>query len=173
MIVSYYFSVTHIILWCVLLVWHTSPFFGCVMCFLCSCAIHTYALCSAICRFTARLLNGGLESTSLCALGKKVMGKEWSEAGLTENAKALTLKDIDGSHLFFPDGCKCRPYKRILCFLAHLATKKAKEKAKDEGSLFKEIDFDDFWSEADDHGVALAYKKQAMAAVQAWMDRNI
>ena len=143
------------------------------MCFHCSATIHINDLCSAICRFTAHLLSGGLESSSLCALGKKVMGKDWSEAGLTENAKALTFKDIDGSHLSFPDDCKVRPYKRILCFLAHLATKKAKEKAQKPGSKFKRIEFDDFWSEADENGVALAYKKQAMAAVQAWMDKNI
>jgi hypothetical protein len=97
------------------------------------------------------------------------MGKKWTEEGLSDNTKALTFQDIHGRQLLFPEGCQCMPYKRILCFLAHIATKKAIKK----GDPFQLLDFEDFWSETDQNGVPLTYKEQALVAVQAWINGNV
>lgn len=126
-------------------------------------------ICFDFCRFTAHILNQDLLPKSLCELGKEVMGKHWTDEGLSDVAKTLTFGAIDGYQLRFPGNCQCRPYKRILCFLAHLATKKATKK----GDPFRIVDFEDFWSETDQNGVTLAYKEQVTVAVQAWMDGNI
>ena len=68
----------------------------------------------------------------------------------------LTFADIAKAALSFPLGCEVRPYKRVLCYQAHLAQREATKHG------WIQINFDDFWSEDEPY----------VAKVQHWLSKQ-
>ena len=68
----------------------------------------------------------------------------------------LTFADIDNVALSFPSGCAVRPYKRVLCYQAHLA----KTQAAKRGWI--QLNFDDYWCEDEPY----------VAKVQYWLSKQ-
>ena len=104
------------------------------------------------CSFVARVLNSALLTEKLSSYGQRIMGASWA-APSSARAMTLTFADIDKAALSFPLGCEVRPYKRVLCYQAHLAQREAAKQG------WTQINFDDFWSEDEPY----------VAKVQHWL----
>jgi len=100
----------------------------------------------------AHVLNPAILSNKLSSYGQRLMGNSWASPA-TDRAKTLTFADIDKTALSFPSHCHVRPFKRVLCYQAHLARKEA----ANQGWL--QLAFDDFWSEDEPY----------LAKVQRWL----
>ena len=100
----------------------------------------------------ARVLNSALLTEKLSSYGQRIMGASWA-APSSVRAMRLTFADIDKAALSFPAGCEVRPYKRVLCYQAHLAQREAAKQG------WIQINFDDFWSEDEPY----------VAKVQHWL----
>ncbi|DBA83793.1 TPA: hypothetical protein ACH3X1_006320 [Trebouxia sp. C0004] len=74
--------------------------------------------------FVAQVLNSALLTEKLSSYGQRVRGASWA-APSSARAMTLTFADIDKAALSFPSGCEVRPYKRVLCYQAHLARREA------------------------------------------------
>ncbi|DBA99022.1 TPA: hypothetical protein ACH3X1_014292 [Trebouxia sp. C0004] len=105
--------------------------------------------------FVARVLNPALLTEKLSSYGQRVMGARWA-APSSARAMTLTFADIDNVALSFPLGCEVRPYKRVLCYQAHLAQREAAKQG------WIQINFDDFWSEDEPY----------VAKVQRWLSKQ-
>lgn len=103
----------------------------------------------------ARVLNSTLFTEKLSSYGQRVMGASWA-APSSVRAMTLTFADIDKAALSFPVGCEVRPYKRVLCYQAHLAQREAAKRG------WTQIEFDDFWSEDEPY----------VAKVQHWLSKQ-
>ncbi|DBA75364.1 TPA: hypothetical protein ACH3X1_010631 [Trebouxia sp. C0004] len=105
--------------------------------------------------FVAQVLNSALLTEKLSSYGQRVMGASWA-APSSARAMTLTFADNDKAALSFPSGCEVRPYKRVLCYQAHLARREAAKQG------WMQINFDDFWSEDEPY----------VAKVQHWLSKQ-
>jgi hypothetical protein len=124
-------------------------------------------MCS-LCRFIAQVLDKTILDTKLCDSwenwGGNTFVKQGNE-GIRDEAYQLSFADLDNKELKFPSDCEMRPYKRVLCFHAHVVNGKAARNG------WGQVPFEDFWSEADEFGNNLTYIEPVRAKIQAWLER--
>jgi hypothetical protein len=107
-----------------------------------------------MCRFRACLLQISLRDVNLGFYESNILNLAQSPPSL------LTFGDIDGRELQFPPGCALRPFKRALCFQAHLAVRKAREHIQAGETGWRTIDLTEYWSEAGSY----------VEKVKAWLE---
>jgi hypothetical protein len=107
-----------------------------------------------MCRFRACLLQISLRDVNLGFYESNILNLAQSPPSL------LTFGDIDGRELQFPTGCALRPFKRALCFQAHLAVSKAREYLEEGKTGWRTIDLSEYWSEAGSY----------VEKVKAWLE---
>jgi len=95
-----------------------------------------------MCRFRACLLQISLQDVNLASYESDVLKVAKPPPSL------LTFGDLDGRELQFPSASKLRPFKRALCFQAHLAVRKAREHIQAGETGWRTIDLTEYWSEA-------------------------
>jgi hypothetical protein len=118
-------------------------------------------------RFLANVLNKNLLEVRLCDYWRdNKPGSSLVELDSTCNACSLTFAGIDKKELQFPSTTSVRPYKRVLCFHAHVVNGKAPKYNLDR------ISFKSFWTEADEEGNKLSYIDSVKVQVEEWLERQ-